>query len=72
MKSQNFLGLPDDHGIISDSRSSHGFRNNGKFRKFGNIRSIVDKTQINPCIVKISHGNLTELSWKIHETSRGS
>ena len=72
MKSQNFLGLPDDHGTISDSRNFHGFRNYGKFRKFGNIQSMVDKTQINPFTVKINHGNVTELSWKIHETSRGS
>ena len=72
MKSRNFPGFPDDHGIIADSRNFHGFRKYGKFHKFGNVRSIVDKTRINPCIVKINHGNVTELSPKIHGTSRGS
>ena len=33
-----------------------------KFRKFGNVRSIVDKIRINRCIVKINHGNVTENS----------
>ena len=28
--------------------------------------------RINPCIVIINHGNVTELSRKIHGTSRGS
>ena len=72
MKSQNFPRFPDNHGIITDSRNFHGFRNYGKFRKFGNVRSIVDKTLINPCTVKINHGNIMELSRKIHGTSRGS
>ena len=71
MKSRNFPGFPDDHGIITDSRNFHGFRYYGKFRKFGNVRSIVDKTRINPGIVKINHGNISELSRKIHGTSRG-
>ena len=73
MKSQNFHGFLDDHGIITDSRNFHGFRNYGKFHKFGNVRSIVDKTRINPCIVKINnHRHVTELSRKINGTSRGS
>ena len=72
IKSRNFPGFPDDHGIIMESRNSHGFKNYGKFRKFGNVRSIVDKTRINPCIVKIYHENVTELSRRIHRTSRGS
>ena len=72
MKSRNCPGFPDDHGIITDSRNFHGFRNYGKFRKFGNVRSIVDKIQINTCIVKINHGKVTELSRKIHGTRRGS
>ena len=72
MKSRNFPGFPDDHGIITDSRNFHGFRNYGKFLKFGNVRSIVDKTRIKPCNVKINHGNITERSRKIHGTSRGS
>ena len=69
MKSRNFPGFPDDHRIITDPRNFRGFRNYGEFRKFGNVRSIVDKTRINPCIVKINHGNITELSRKIHGTS---
>ena len=72
INSRNFPGFPDDHGIIMDSRNFHGFRNYGKFHKFGNVRSIVDKTRINPCIVKINHRNVTELKRKIHGTSRGS
>ena len=72
MKSRNFPGFPDDHRIITDSRNFHRFRNYGKFRKFGDVCSIVDKTRINPCIGIISHGNITELSRKIHGTSRGS
>ena len=60
VKSRNFPGFPDDHGIITDSRNFHGSRNYGKFRKFRNVRSIVDKTRINPCIVKINHGNVME------------
>ena len=39
MKSRNFPGFPDDHGIITDSRNFHGLRNYGKFPKFGNVRS---------------------------------
>ena len=66
MKSRNFPRFPDDHGIITESRNFHANRNYGKFRKFGNVRSIVDKTRINPCIVKINYGNVTELSKKIH------
>ena len=61
MKSWNFPRFPDDHGIIMDSRNFHGNRNYGKFRKFGNVY-IVDKTRINLCIVKINHGNVTELA----------
>ena len=72
MKSRNFPRFPEDHGIITDLRNFHGFRNYGKFHKFGNVRSIDDKTRINPCIVKINQGNVTELSRKIHGTSRGS
>ena len=72
MKSRNFPGFPDDHGIITDSRNFHGFRSYGKFRKFGNFRSIVDNTRINPCLIKINHGNVTELSRKFHGTNRGS
>ena len=72
MKSCNLPGFPDDHEIITDSRNFHGVRNYGKFHKFGNFRSIVDKTRINPCIIKINYGNATELSRKIHGTSRGS
>ena len=68
MQSRTFHRLPDDHGIIMDSRNNHEFRNYGKVRKFVNVRSIVDKTRINPCIVKINHGNITELSRKIHGT----
>ena len=72
MKSWNFPGFLDDHGIVTDSRNFHGFINYGKFRKFENVRSTVDKTRINLCIIKINHGNITELSGKIHRTSRGS
>ena len=74
IKSRNFPGFPDDHGIITDSRNFHGFRNYGKIRNFGNVRRIVNKTRINPCIDKIVQGNVTELSRKrkIHGTSRGS
>ena len=72
MKSWKFPGFPDDHGINMDSRNFHGFRNYKKFHKFGNVRSIVDKTRINLCIIKINHGKATELSRKIHGTSRGS
>ena len=66
MKSQNFPGFPDDHGIITDSQNFH------RFRKFGNIRGIVYKTRKNLCIVKLNHGNITELSLKIQGTCRGS
>ena len=72
MQSQNFPGFPDDHRIITDSQNIHGFRNYGKFRKFGNVHSIVDRTRINPCIVKINHGNVMELSREIHRAFRGS
>ena len=71
MKSRNFPGFADDHGIITDSQNFHGFGDYGKFRKLGNVRRIVDKTRINPCVVNII-GNVTELSRKIHGTSRGS
>ena len=67
MKSRNFPDFPNDHEIISDSRTFHGFRKLQKARKFGNVRSIVDKTRINPCIVEINHGNITELSWNFQE-----
>ena len=72
MKSWNFPVFLDDHGIITDSQNFHGNSNYGKFHKFGNVCSIVNKTRINPCIVKINHGNITELSRKIHGTNRGS
>ena len=72
MKSWNFPGFLDDQRIIMDPRNFHGFRNYGKSLKFGNARSIGDKTRINPCIVRINHGNVTEFSRKIHETSKGS
>ena len=55
-EARNFPGFPDDHGIITDSQNFQGNMNYGKFHKFGNVRSIVDKTRINPCIVKINHG----------------
>ena len=61
MQSRTFHRLPDDHGIITDSRNIHEFRNYGKFRKFVNVRSIVDKTRISPCMGKINHGNIAEL-----------
>ena len=70
MKSQNFPGIPDDHGIITDSWNLHRFRNYGKFREFRNVRSIVDKTRINPCSVKIKHGNIREHSQKIQVTNK--
>ena len=72
MKSRNYPRFPDDHRITKDSLNFHRFRNYGKFRKFGNVHSIVGKTWINPCIVKINHGNVTEVLRKIHGTSRGS
>ena len=67
-----FPECSDDHGIITDSRNFHGHRNYGKSRKFGNVSSIVNNTRINPCIVRINHGNVTELSRKIYGTSWGS
>ena len=72
MKSRNCPGFPDDLGIVTDSRNFHGFINYGKFHKFENVRSTVDKTRINLCIIRINHRNITELSGKIHRTSRGS
>ena len=72
MKSRNLPGFSGDHGIIKDSRNFHGFRNYGKFHKFGNIHRIVDKTQINPCIVRMNDGNFKDkysLLYRTHPQS---
>ena len=68
LKSRNFpdfrtiTELLRIHGPFTDSGITEGFN------EFGNVRSIVDI----PCNVKRNHGKATELSRKIHGTSRGS
>ena len=64
-----FTEVSWSHGTFPDFRTTtellriHGtFTDSGITESFGNVCSIVDKTRLNPCIVKINHGNVTENS----------